>query len=65
MRFYVKAAQSWHSFRPLLTDVRDHQREPNAQGMKFENEADEGTTGPASFIVIDPDGNPILIDQHL
>ena len=48
-----------------FTDVRDLQRELIALGMKFEKEADESTTGPASFIVIDPDGNPILIDQHV
>jgi catechol 2,3-dioxygenase-like lactoylglutathione lyase family enzyme len=48
-----------------FTDVRDLQRELKAQGIKFENEADESTTGPASFIVIDPDGNPILVDQHV
>ncbi len=48
-----------------FTDVRDLQRELKARGMKFENEADESTTGSASFIVIDPDGNPILIDQHV
>jgi catechol 2,3-dioxygenase-like lactoylglutathione lyase family enzyme len=48
-----------------FTDVRDLQRELKARGMKIENEADESTTGPASFIVIDPDGNPILIDQHV
>ncbi len=48
-----------------FTDVRDLQREFKAQGLNIENEADENTTGPASFIVIDPDGNPILIDQHV
>ncbi len=48
-----------------FTDVRDLQRELKAQGLNIENEADESTTGPASFIVIDPDGNPILIDQHV
>ena len=48
-----------------FTDVRDLQRELKARGLKFENEADESTTGPASFIVVDPDGNPILIDQHV
>jgi len=47
------------------TDIRDLQRELKAQGIKFESEADEGTTGPASFIIKDPDGNPILIDQHV
>jgi catechol 2,3-dioxygenase-like lactoylglutathione lyase family enzyme len=48
-----------------FTDVRDLQRELKAQGIKFESEADESTTGPASFVVIDPDGNPILLDQHV
>jgi predicted lactoylglutathione lyase len=48
-----------------FTDVRDLQRELKAQGVQFENEADKSTTGPASFIVIDPDGNPILVDQHV
>ena len=48
-----------------FTDIRDLQRELKARGMKFENEADESTTGPASFMVIDPDGNQILIDQHV
>ena len=48
-----------------FTDVRDLQRELKAQGLKFENEADENSTGPGSFIVNDPDGNPILIDQHV
>ena len=48
-----------------FTDVRDLQRELKSQGVNIENEADESATGPASFIVIDPDGNPILIDQHV
>lgn len=48
-----------------FTDVRDLQRELKTQGVKFESEADETTTGPASFIVVDPDGNPILVDQHV
>lgn len=48
-----------------FTDVRDLQRELKAQGLALEVEADESTTGPASFIVIDPDGNPILVDQHV
>ncbi len=48
-----------------FTDVRDLQRELKARGVKFEQEADESTTGPARFIVVDPDGNPILIDQHV
>jgi predicted lactoylglutathione lyase len=48
-----------------FSDVRELQRELKAQGLKLESEADENTTGPASFMVIDPDGNPILIDQHV
>jgi lactoylglutathione lyase len=46
-------------------DVRELQRELKARGVKLETEADENTTGPASFIVLDPDGNPILFDQHV
>lgn len=48
-----------------FTDVRELQREFKAQGIKFEVEADEDTTGPASFVLLDPDGNPILFDQHV
>ena len=48
-----------------FTDVRDLQRQLKAQGVQFMTEADEATTGPASFIVVDPDGNPILVDQHV
>jgi lactoylglutathione lyase len=48
-----------------FTDVREIQRRLKAQGVKLVNEADEGTTGPASFIAVDPDGNPILVDQHV
>ena len=48
-----------------FTDVRELQRELKVQGLTIENEADEATTGPASFIVVDPDGNLILIDQHI
>jgi len=53
--------------KPLdsFTDVRDLQRELKAQGLDIMNEADEKTTGPASFVLIDPDGNPVLIDQHV
>lgn len=50
---------------PTFTDVRELQRRLRADGMQFVNEADESTTGPASFIVVDPDGNPILVDQHV
>lgn len=48
-----------------FSDVRELQRALKAQGLEIVDEADESTTGPASFIVIDPDGNPILIDQHV
>jgi hypothetical protein len=39
--------------------------EASRSGIRFESEADETTTGPASFIVVDPDGNPVLVDQHV
>jgi lactoylglutathione lyase len=48
-----------------FTDVRDLQRALKAQGVRLMTEADETSTGPASFIAIDPDGNPILVDQHV
>ena len=48
-----------------FTDVRDLQRQLKAQGVQIMTEADETTTGPASFVVIDPDGNPIFVDQHV
>lgn len=47
-----------------FTDVREIQRRLRAAGVTFEQEADESTTGPASFVIADPDGNPILVDQH-
>ncbi len=48
-----------------FTDVRELQKQLKAQGVEFMSEADESTTGPASFMVMDPDGNPILVDQHV
>ena len=48
-----------------FTDVRELQKQLKAQGVELLTEADESTTGPASFIVMDPDGNPILVDQHV
>jgi len=33
--------------------------------VSLTTEADESTTGPASFVVVDPDGNPVLVDQHV
>ena len=46
-------------------DVREIQRQLKVIGIKFESEADEQTKGPASFIVLEPDGNTILFDQHV
>ena len=48
-----------------FTDVRELQLQLKAKGIKIETEADEETSGPASFVVVDPDGNPILVDQHV
>ena len=46
-------------------DVRKIQKTLKSKGIKLENEADESTQGPASFMVKDPDGNMVLIDQHV
>ena len=46
-------------------DVRGIQKELKAQGIVLDSEADENTTGPASIVLTDPDGNPILLDQHV
>ena len=48
-----------------FTDVRELQKQLKAQGVELMTEADESTTGPAYFMLMDPDGNPILIDQHV
>ena len=48
-----------------FTDVRELQRRLKAQGVALITEADEKTTGPASLMLTDPDGNTILIDQHV
>ena len=50
---------------PGYTDIRELQRTLKAQGVSFATEADESTKGPASFLVLDPDGNPVLVDQHI
>lgn len=47
-----------------FTDIRDIQKKLKADGVTFSSEADETTQGPSSFIIEDPDGNPILVDQH-
>jgi predicted enzyme related to lactoylglutathione lyase len=64
-----------HTFNPgwdsnaqplaAFTDVRDLQRQLKAQGVQLQQQADESTTGPASFIAVDPDGNTILVDQYV
>lgn len=48
-----------------FTDVRDLQKALKAQGIALDTEADEEGSGPASFVLTDPDGNPILVDQHV
>ena len=48
-----------------FTDVRELQRQLKAQGVQLQTEADESTTGPAYFVALDPDGNEILVDQHV
>ncbi len=55
-----------HDAQPMneFTDVRDLQAELRAQGLMFATEAEAGD-GPASFVLVDPDGNPVLVDQHV
>ena len=53
--------ETLHSF----TDVRDLSSALKKKGLVTEQEALEGDSGPGSFVVIDPDGNPVLIDQHV
>lgn len=55
------------SAQPLseFTDIRDLQRDFKARGLTLLTEADESSTGRASFMLTDPDGNTILIDQHV
>jgi catechol 2,3-dioxygenase-like lactoylglutathione lyase family enzyme len=48
-----------------FTDVREIQRMLEERGLELNTRADESTTGPASLMLIDPDGNPILFDQHV
>ncbi len=58
----------WNSDAKKLekfTDVRELQRRLKAAGLELTSEADESTTGPASLTLADPDGNVILLDQHV
>ncbi len=48
-----------------FTDVRELQRQLKDRGINMISEADESSTGPASFMIVDPDGNTILVDQHV
>jgi predicted enzyme related to lactoylglutathione lyase len=48
-----------------FTDVRELQRQLKDRGVTIISEANESSTGPASFMIIDPDGNAILVDQHV
>ena len=48
-----------------FTDVRELQRQLKAGGVSLVSEADESGTGPASFVAVDPDGNSVLVDQHV
>jgi catechol 2,3-dioxygenase-like lactoylglutathione lyase family enzyme len=50
---------------PSFTDIRELQRKLKADGVKLSTEADEKGAGPASFTAVDPDGNTILVDQHV
>jgi catechol 2,3-dioxygenase-like lactoylglutathione lyase family enzyme len=47
-----------------FTDIRTLQAQLKARGLELVSEADPDTSGPASLTLLDPDGNPILIDQH-
>ncbi len=48
-----------------FTDIREVQRHLKEAGLELAAEADESTSGPASLMLFDPDGNPVLIDQHV
>jgi predicted lactoylglutathione lyase len=58
---WTQDAQPMESF----TDIRDIQKELKDKNVAFAQEADESTSGPASFVISDPDGNVILMDQHV
>lgn len=48
-----------------FTDIRELQLRLEEAGVEILTRAAEGSTGPASFVIADPDGNPILVDQHV
>ena len=47
-----------------FTDIREIQKQLKEKGIKLQTEANEDSEGPAHFVIEDPDGNPILVDQH-
>ncbi|MBI5361785.1 MAG: VOC family protein [Planctomycetes bacterium] len=58
----------WTPMKETLNDfqdVRELQQALKARGVELKPEADEATDGPAFFMLVDPDGNPILVDQHV
>ena len=54
-----------HETLEEFQDVRELQSTLKERGLKLSTEADESSTGPASFVLVDPDGNSILVDQHV
>ncbi|MGG1686686.1 VOC family protein [Pseudalkalibacillus sp. NRS-1564] len=48
----------------VFTDIRTLQKQLKENGVNILSEADESSEGPTSFTIEDPDGNPILVDQH-
>ncbi len=48
-----------------FTDIREIQQQLKNKGITIDTEIDNNASGPASFVIIDPDGNPILLDQHV
>jgi predicted enzyme related to lactoylglutathione lyase len=58
---WSSAAQPLEEF----TDIRELQRQLKERGINMISEADESSTGPGSFMIVDPDGNTILFDQHV
>ncbi len=68
VRFLLTFNPGWDRNANQLADfddVRELQRTLQARGLTLSTVADESSTGPASLMLIDPDGNPILIDQHV
>ena len=58
----------WDSDAKIIEDfqdIREIQDSLTKEGVHIENKIKEGSNGPANIIIIDPDGNPILIDQHI